>query len=63
MPEETKDELLKDIAVGIKAVQDKVDEQGTKLDAIDQDSIKKTSDDVADALEKLQTMASQKAVD
>lgn len=51
------EELLKNLEKahdGIKSVQEKVDAQGEKLDAIDQDYIKKAGEDAAKALEEIQ---------
>ena len=51
------EELLKKLEKahdGIKAVQEKVDAQGSKLDAIDQEYIKKAGEDAANALEAVQ---------
>lgn len=56
------EELLKNLEKaheGIKSVQEKVNEQGEKLDAIDQEYIKKAGEDAAKALEAIQKANSE----
>ena len=48
------EELLKSVHDGVVAVQDIVDAQGKKLDAIDMDKIEKAAQATADGLQKLQ---------
>lgn len=52
-------EKLEKAHEGIVAVQEKVDAQGDKLDAIDQDFIKKAGEDAAKALEAIQKSNSE----